>query len=239
MLLLSRYVLVTIYFLFISTLCLILAILQPFNIKNAHRFLSWFSEPALKILGLEFICDWDPLTKNYLPRPAIFIGNHQRTLDISIFGMILPPKTLAIGKRAIIFVPIFGQLFWLAGQILLDRKNTSKAYSTLDSVVTKIKNEQINIIIFPEGTRSNGKGLGTFKKGAFYLGIECSLPIIPIVTNSYLENINFNKWKSGTIRVKVMAPIITKGLGQEDIDKLTLDIRALYEKTQKELDQKS
>lgn len=229
---LARRIIVIFYFLLVSIACLILAALRPFDLINSYRFLTWLSPVSLKILGLKFEIEG----KVPEQRPLVVIGNHQHTFDVFIYGSVLPPKTVAIGKKSIVFIPLFGQLFWLTGQFLLDRKNTSKAYGTLGAVKERAVKEKINVLIFPEGTRSKGKGLLPFKKGAFHLAIEMGAPLVAVVTNSYLKDFDYNRWVSGTIKVKILPPISTAGMNLEQVDALMASTRELIINTQKELD---
>ena len=60
--------------------------------------------------------------------------------------------------------------------------------------------------MYPEGTRSHqiDNSLLPFKKGAFHLAIQGSIPIIPIVTSSYhpFYNENLFLFESGVIKIK-------------------------------------
>ena len=72
----------------------------------------------------------------------------------------------------------------------------------------------------PEGTRSRGKGLLPFKKGAFFTAINSQVPIIPLCFSSWDDNINLNKIKSGVIKISSLPPITTKGLSKSDLTNL-------------------
>ncbi len=64
-------------------------------------------------------------------------------------------------------MPLFGQLYWLSGNILIDRKNRTRAFETMAETARKIKEKCLSVWIFPEGTRSRGRGLLPFKLGHF------------------------------------------------------------------------
>lgn len=62
-----------------------------------------------------------------------------------------------------------------------------------------------------------------FKKGAFHLAIQAQVPIIPIVFSSY-SNFYLRKEKefnSGSITLKVLPKIETKGLTADDVTTLS------------------
>uniref|UniRef100_UPI00329A493D 1-acyl-sn-glycerol-3-phosphate acyltransferase n=1 Tax=Salmonella enterica TaxID=28901 RepID=UPI00329A493D len=64
--------------------------------------------------------------------------------------------------------PFFGQLYWLTGNLLIDRNNRAKAHSTIAPVVNHFKKRRISIWMFPEVTRSRGRALLPFKTCAFH-----------------------------------------------------------------------
>lgn len=45
-------------------------------------------------------------------------------------------------------MPLFGQLYWLTGNILIDRANRSKAVGTIDQVVTSLKESDVSVWMF-------------------------------------------------------------------------------------------
>jgi 1-acyl-sn-glycerol-3-phosphate acyltransferase len=49
----------------------------------------------------------------------------------------------------------------------------------VDAAVKALKSG-LNIVVFPEGTRSRDGRLSTFKKGPFFLAQETGAPIVPI-----------------------------------------------------------
>jgi lysophosphatidate acyltransferase len=92
-----------------------------------------------------------------------------------------------------------------------------------------MREKQQSVVIFPEGTRSYSAEpmLLPFKKGAFHLAVQAGVPIVPIVAENYSRvlNVKARRFDSGTIRVKVLDPIPTKGLTASDVDSLTRDTR--------------
>jgi 1-acyl-sn-glycerol-3-phosphate acyltransferase len=91
---------------------------------------------------------------------------------------------------------------------------------TMGKVKEALKKDNIYVFMMPEGTRSRGKGIGPFKKGAFRLAIETQTPIFPMIASSYYKNLNLNRWKSGLVRLRFLPPISTQGLGLGDLDHL-------------------
>jgi 1-acyl-sn-glycerol-3-phosphate acyltransferase len=62
---------------------------------------------------------------------AIYIANHQNNYDMVTAAIVLPP-TVTVGKKPAVD-PVFGQLYWLTGNLLIDRNNRAKRTAPLRS----------------------------------------------------------------------------------------------------------
>lgn len=212
-------------FMFFSTLiALIVSLLRPFDPMNTWFAAKIFGYGSFFILGL----DLDITGEEFLnsSRPCIFISNHQSNFDIFPCTRIVPQRTVSMGKKSMKYIPLFGIMYWFAGNILIDRKNKKKALSTMNAASVALTNKKTSIWIFPEGTRNHGKGLLHFKRGAFYTAIDAQVPVVPVCLSSH-KNLNFNKFKSGTVKIRVLDPILTKGLGPDDARELSVKCRDL------------
>ena len=108
------------------------------------------------------------------------------------------------------------KLYWLTGNVLIDRANRSKAMGTIAQVTEKIRAKQLSVWLFPEGTRSRGRGLLPFKTGAFHAAIGANVPLIPIVCSS-THHLKANRWNNGHVIVEVMAPISPEGYDKDTV----------------------
>jgi 1-acyl-sn-glycerol-3-phosphate acyltransferase len=73
------------------------------------------------------------------------------------------------------------------------------------------------MIIFPEGTRSKGKGLLPFHPGSLKLATMAEATIIPIaIEGSYEALEKNNRVVSGPVKVTFLEPIDTSSLPMED-----------------------
>lgn len=125
-----------------------------------------------------------------------------------------------------LWVPLFGPLYWLTGNLLIDRDNRAKAHGTIAQVVEQVKQKNVSIWMFPEGTRSRGRGLLPFKTGAFHAAIAAGVPIVPICVSS-TNNIKLNRWSNGKVIVEIMPPVDTSGYGKDRVRELSEHCRNL------------
>ena len=203
-----------------------LAIFRPMHRNNmadisqvCGRFMLWYWGADLKIENPERLSP---------EKPCVMIANHQDTHDIFFAVNIIKHGTVTMGKWEMLYVPFIGLLFFLAGNIVIKRSNKEKAQKALSIAGKKMKQDQLSVLIFPEGTRNWGKPL-PFKLGAFKLAIEAQVPIQPVCFSLRHITMDFKKWCSGTIRVKCLDPIETTGLSEKDAAQLASRCQTLIE----------
>jgi len=158
-----------------------------------------------KIFGLEIEVRVPESIKNI--GPAVYICNHQNSYDIFTVGAAVQPGTVSVGKKSLKWIPFFGQMYWLTGNILIDRANSSKAMNTIALTAKKITEKKQSVWLFPEGTRSNGKGLLPFKTGAFRTAKQANVPIIPVCVSNNHNNIKLGRWNNGKLIIELLDPI--------------------------------
>lgn len=95
--------------------------------------------------------------------PALMFSNHQDDLDFGIFLItymengIRSTETKWVAKTAVSYIPFFGWVHWLVGDLFLKR-SWEKDAAHIRDWLSKFKERQFKrIVIFPEGTRSRNK----------------------------------------------------------------------------------
>jgi 1-acyl-sn-glycerol-3-phosphate acyltransferase len=191
-------------------------LLSPRNPKHVFTFGRLFGKMS-RVFGikLELRIPEDAYSRGQ----HVYIANHQNNWDLFTVSSAVTPKVVTVGKKSLAWMPLFGQLYWLTGNILIDRGNRSKAKGTIDQVVDSIKQSDVSVWMFPEGTRSRGRGVLPFKTGAFHAAIGAEVPIIPIVCSS-TDHIKLNRWNNGHVIIEMLPPISSEGYGKEGVREL-------------------
>lgn len=161
--------------------------------------------------------------------PRVYLANHQSNWDLFVWTSFVPKRAVSVGKKQIAYIPVFGPLYWLSGNVLLNRTNRVSATKRLNEAAQAIIDRKISLVIFPEGTRSRGRGLLPFKKGAIHTAIEAQVPIQPVCISPYVRDLNYNRWRSGTVTVTVMPPISTEGKHVGDLTTILKEARKVFE----------
>ncbi|PFG55242.1 1-acyl-sn-glycerol-3-phosphate acyltransferase [Vibrio sp. ES.051] len=191
-------------------------LLSPRNPKHVFTFGRLFGKMS-RVFGIKLELR---IPENAYSRGQhVYIANHQNNWDLFTVSSAVTPKVVTVGKKSLAWMPLFGQIYWLTGNILIDRANRSKAKGTIDQVVNSMKESDVSVWMFPEGTRSRGRGLLPFKTGAFHAAIGAKVPIIPIVCSS-TNKIKLNRWNNGHVIVEMLPPISTENYGKEGIREL-------------------
>jgi 1-acyl-sn-glycerol-3-phosphate acyltransferase len=153
-------------------------------------------------------------------RPCVFIANHQSLLDVPVLAGCFAPGSVVIAKKEIRSIPLFGWLYAVTGNLFIDRGNTARAVALLRAAEDAIRERRVAVWIFPEGTRSPVPGeLLPFKKGGFRMAVATGAPLIPVVTSPLKprSDIVRRRLDPNDVEVRVLEPIPTAGLGEDDV----------------------
>tara|TARA_B100001250_G_scaffold91310_1_gene75938 strand:+ start:70 stop:681 length:612 start_codon:yes stop_codon:yes gene_type:complete len=164
--------------------------------------------------------------------PAIFVTNHSSALDVFISMGLCPYGGCGVGKKEILRIPFFGQAYWLAGHLLIDRGNNSKAIDSMAKLSNFVKTKNLSIWIWPEGTRSLDGKLIPFKKGFVHLALATGLPIVPVVLHGAHKvwPAKTMEFYPGEVRVEVLDSIKTDNWSKENLDKHVEEVRGIMAK---------
>lgn len=162
-------------------------------------------------------------------RPAVFIFNHQSGLEMVLLLKMLRRDFTGIAKEELRHNPIFGPLFRAAGVVFVDRSNSAKAIQALGPAVEALKRGR-SLVIAPEGTRSKTPTVGPFKKGAFHLAMQASVPIVPIVFRNVLDALPKGAAivRPAMVEAVVLPPVSTSSWSLETLDDQIARIRGRY-----------
>ncbi|MDO4627262.1 MAG: 1-acylglycerol-3-phosphate O-acyltransferase [Pasteurellaceae bacterium] len=233
MLKLFRIIIIVICCILICVLGTIFSLIRFRHPSNVGVFSRWFGRLA-PLFGLQvehrFPKDVDQIGR------YIYIGNHQNNYDMVTISYMVRPRTVSVGKKSLIWVPFFGILYWATGNIFIDRDNRNKAHNTMTELANRIQKDNLSIWMFPEGTRSRGRGLLPFKTGAFHAAIAAGVPIVPVVCSTTQNKIDLNRWDNGKVICEMLEPVDTTGYSKENVRELAEYCHSIMQQRIAELD---
>ena len=216
-----RVLLMTLALVIICTISIFYCLLRPFHRNNVYHT-SRFLGKVTKLFGVEVELRIPESVKDI--GPVVWMANHQNSYDLFTHANAVMPGTVSVGKKSLKWIPFFGQMYWLTGNILIDRKNTNKAMNTIELTADKIKKNKLSVWMFPEGTRSRGRGLLPLKTGAFRTALQAGVPIVPICASNQVGTINLNRWDNGKIIIEFLDPIHLNDASRENLRSIVNDV---------------
>lgn len=187
---------------------------------------DWLN-PLADMAGVEFIVEG----KEKVPtdEPVIYTPNHAGLFDIPAVILGAPAVPIFMAKKEIASFPIIKDWMWVMDCVFVDRKNKSKARSSLHDAIEMVKKGR-SIVVFPEGTRSKNGELGKFKGGAMKIAMETGAKIVPVYLEGTRECFEeTGNITSGTIKVKFLDPIVTEGLTKEEFFEMPDKLREIIQ----------
>jgi 1-acyl-sn-glycerol-3-phosphate acyltransferase len=141
-------------------------------------------------------------------RTYIFMSNHVSNLDPPIITPLIPKRTSVMVKKELLSYPILGRAMRMGSMVPVDRVNRNAGIEAV-RIAKKVVQQGLNMTIYVEGHRSFDGKLLPFKKGPFYLAMECGVPVVPVtITNTnYLMPKGRFAIKPGTATVIFHPPI--------------------------------
>jgi len=105
------------------------------------------------------------------------VCNHLSYVDGIILGSIFP--VIYVSKREVRGWPLIGQWTALLGTVFIDRKRKERTPLFVDEIVRKLR-QKANVLVFPEGTSTNGERLLPFQSALFAASLSVRAPVVPI-----------------------------------------------------------
>ena len=146
-----------------------------------YRLLIW-----LLSIKIEYEGDFKNSTNS-----NFFVSNHLSYLDIPILGSMFPLRFVA--KSEVKHWPILGFLSKLASTVFIKRIKSDSLYQK--NKIFNLLSEGEKLLIFPEGTTSDGNRVLPFKSSSFSALENHNFIIQPlIIVYSDLNGIPINRW---------------------------------------------
>lgn len=112
-----------------------------------------------------------------LPPPALLVGNHISWMDIVVLCASTP--VLFVSKDDVKHWPVVGFLTKAAKTLFIARGGNNTA--VLRAQMLQRLQQGFRIVIFPEGTTTDGQGLRRFQPRLFGAAIDGQIPVQPFM----------------------------------------------------------
>ena len=138
----------------------------------------------------------------------MILMNHQSLLDIIVMEYIHSRDLAWVAKKEITDLLFFGHIIKAPRMISIDRENKAGIIHLLKEAKDRLDKGR-PIAMFPEGTRSDGKSMLSFRPGAKMLANRYNLKVQPIVLFNTRNIVDSKKLLAtpGIVKVVYLEPI--------------------------------
>ena len=149
----------------------------------------------------------------------VFVANHQGSFDIFLIYGYLGHNFKWMMKKSLKKIPFVGTACEFAGHIMVDRSSKASIRETMHKAANTLRGG-MSLVVFPEGTRCTNGRMNPFKRGAFLLAEELSLPVVPMTIDGAFDLLpkgGFNI-HPGKVTLTIHRPITPPTDGKYDMD---------------------
>ena len=160
----------------------------------------------------------------------VFVSNHQGAYDIFLIYGYLNHNFKWMMKKSLRNIPFVGSACAAAGHIFVDNSTPGRLKETLQKAETTLQNG-MSLVVFPEGARTWTGAMRPFKRGAYQLAVEFSLPVAPLTIDgafAVMPRTTYN-FKPGKIILTIHPPIYPQENKGHDIEDLMKKSYAVIE----------
>lgn len=185
------------------------------DIRFLYRMAMWGAWTGVQLAGVKV--ETVGLTKLDASRTYIFMSNHTSNLDPPILIPLIPRRTSVMAKKELFSYPILGEAMRLGALVPVDRGNRDAGIAAVRAAGEVIR-QGVNMTIYVEGKRSFDGKLLPFKKGPFYLAMECGVPVVPVTivgSHDVMPKARF-RIAPGTVTVVFHKPIEPQEFGSRE-----------------------
>lgn len=171
--------------------------------NHTHKVIKVWMSFQMYVLGIKLE------TQGKLDESCdMILLNHQSLLDIIVMEYIHSRDLAWVAKKEITDLFFFGHIIKAPRMISIDRENKAGIINLLKEAKDRLDKGR-PIAMFPEGTRSNGKSMLSFKPGAKILANKLNLRVQPIVLFNTRNIVDSKKMLAtpGIVKVVYLEPI--------------------------------
>lgn len=185
------------------------------NIRILYALFMWGARAGVWLGGVRVEAiglDRFDHSKSYL-----FMTNHVSNLDPPIEIPLIPRQTSIMVKQELFKVPILGRAMHMGELVPVDRANRDAGIEAVRAAKSVVENG-MPMTIYVEGKRSFDGKLLPFKKGPFYLAMECGVPVVPMTIVGTHDVMPKGRYavKPGKVTVIFHNPIEPKDFGSRE-----------------------
>jgi 1-acyl-sn-glycerol-3-phosphate acyltransferase len=168
-------------------------------LRRSSRAVLRASRCPVKVIGLEHLQGRGP---------AVLVANHLSYADSFVLVATLPIDLNVVANEGLPAAPLIGAAIRSARYLVIDRASFGGRVASAAAMADALR-EGDSLLVFPEGTISDGPEPLPFRLGPFSAAVETGRPVIPVTLRGTREILPFDRWmlRRGPVSVTIHPPI--------------------------------
>ena len=164
-------------FLIVAVLAhVVITFIRPSRRWHFMKTLScWLIRVLRKILGMKVSMKGH--TEILKESGNFIISRHVGYTDGLVLGGLFP--VMLLSKKEIRHWPVIGLVVQISGTVFVNRQEKDKISGCLEEMVALLKN-RMNVVVFPEGTSTDGTRIKPFQTVFFRVPIAAKAAVVPV-----------------------------------------------------------
>jgi lyso-ornithine lipid O-acyltransferase len=138
--------------------------------RHAALLMMLWSRASCRILGIEVSVTGGACG-------GFTASNHVSYVDILVLGSLNP--SVFVSKLEVMSWPVLGWLARLGATVFVNRNSRRGSVKALDKAEA-VLDSGVSLVVFPEGTSSDGSAVGSFRGMFFDIPARKAAPVIPV-----------------------------------------------------------
>lgn len=144
------------------------------SLEKRARWMNRWSRVGAAILSMKIE------RRGFAPRTGLIVANHVSYLDIIALAAVTP--CLFVAKCEVARWPILGTFARMAGTVFIDRSRRRDVVR-INHEIAKLLELGLPVVLFPEGTSSDGRDVLPFKTSLFQPVCGGVVPVSPVAVD--------------------------------------------------------
>ena len=151
---------------------------EPWTLERRALWLHFACRRVVNAMGVRV------KVEGAIPARGLVVSNHLSHIDIPILGTILP--LFFVSKTEVGSWPYFGRAARSGGALFIDRSKRSSANTVVQEIAKRLS-LPVPVLVFPEGTSTDGSAVMRFHTGLFEPAAVAGAPVTAAAIRYVIE----------------------------------------------------
>lgn len=161
---------------------------------------------------------------------VLFVSNHRSNFDpIITWHVFRKWKVAFISKASNFKIPFFGRIIRRCCFMAIDRENPRKAIATINQAAKLLREQEVSVGVYPEGTRSKNGELLPFHNGVFKIAQKAEASVVVLCITGTEKIYQRTPFQRTDVYLDVLEVFPAQGIKETKTEMIGAAVRRLIE----------